>query len=66
MPPQLAAVRLCHFQKWFDSWLPDSVFSAGRAVVPLLWFMEECLGSEEDDRVHIFVADVVKSSDTVD
>ena len=27
---------------------------------------EECLGSEEDDHVHIFVADVVKYFDTVD
>ena len=28
--------------------------------------IEERLGSEEDDRVHVFVEDVVKSSDTVD
>ena len=28
--------------------------------------IEECLGSEEDDQVHTFVADVVKSFDTED
>ena len=30
------------------------------------WDIDECVGREEDDHVHIFFADVVKSFDTVD
>ena len=67
-----ATVRLGHLQDWFDSWLPDSVFSAGGgrssvdAWYSTAWDVEECLESDEDDHVHIFVADVVKSCDPVD
>ena len=67
-----ASVQLGHLQDWFDSWLPDSDFSAvgGRSSVDA-WYStaldtEECLESNEDDHVHIFVAAVVKSFDTVD
>ena len=54
------------------SWLPDSVFSSGRGRSSVdAWNttaldIEECFESDEDDHVHIFVADVVKTFDTVD
>ena len=57
---------------WFRSWVPDSVFSAGggrRSVEA--WYttaldIEEVLSGVVDSDVHLFVADVVKSFDTVD
>ena len=27
-----ASVRLAHLREWFSSWVPDSVFSAGKGV----------------------------------
>ena len=27
-----ASVRLAHLKEWFHSWVPDSVFSAGKGV----------------------------------
>ena len=57
---------------WFKSWVPDSVFSAGggRGSVEA-WYtsaldIEEVLSGAADSHVHFFVADVVKSFDTVD
>ena len=56
----------------FASWVPDSVFSAGggRGSVEA-WYtssldVEEVLAGATDSHVHLFVADVVKSFDTVD
>ena len=56
----------------FRSWVPDSVFSAGggRSSVEA-WFstaldIEECLVGAVDTDVHLFVADVDKSFDTVE
>ena len=56
----------------FKSWVPDSVFSAGggRGSVEA-WYtssleIEEVLAGVADSHVHLFVADVVKSFDTVD
>ena len=56
----------------FDAWVPDSVFSAGggRGSVEA-WYtsaldIEEVLSGAADSHVHLFVADVVKSFDTVD
>ena len=56
----------------FKSWVPDSVFSAGggRGSVEA-WYtsaldIEEVLSGATDSHVHLFVADVVKSFDTVD
>ena len=67
-----ATVRLGHLQSWCDSWLPSSVFSAGdgRSSVDA-WYstsidIEEVVSGVVDEEVHIFVADVVKSFDTVD
>ena len=57
---------------WFRSWVPDSVFSAGggRGSVAA-WYtssldIEEVLVGATDSHLHLFVADVVKSFDTVD
>ena len=67
-----ATVRLGHIQDWFESGIPESVLSAGSGRCSVdAWCTtaldtEECFGSEVDDHVHIFVADVVKFCDTVD
>ena len=57
---------------WFQSWVPDSVFSTegGRGSVEA-WYtsaldIAEVFAGAADSHVHLFVADVVKSSDTVD
>ena len=67
-----ASARLQHFHGWFQSWVPSSVFSAGGARSSVeAWYsttldLEESLSGALDSDVHIFVADVVKSFDTVD
>ena len=67
-----ASVRLRHLDSWLRSWLPLSVFSAGggRGSVDA-WYstaldIEEVLSGLSESHVHVFVADVVKSFDTVD
>ena len=57
---------------WLRSWLPLSVVSAGggRGSVDA-WYstaldFEEVLSGLSESHVHVFVADVVKSFDTVD
>ena len=67
-----ASARMGQLDDWFRSWVPDSVFSAGgsRGSVEA-WYtssldIEEVLAGAADSDVHIFVADVVKSFDTVD
>ena len=67
-----ASVRLRHLDGWLRSWLPLSVFSAGggRGSVDA-WYstaldIEEVLSGLSESHVHVFVADVVKSFDTVD
>ena len=67
-----ASVRLAHIQDWFYSWVPDSVFSAGKGLSSVdAWYsatidIEEVLSNTRQGDVHTFVADVVKSFDTVD
>ena len=68
----LASVRMVQLGDWFRSWVPDSVFSAGggRGSVEA-WYaaaldIEEVLAGAADSDVHLFVADVKKSSETVD
>ena len=67
-----ASVRLNHLKDWFSSWVPDSVFSAGKGVSSVdAWYstaidIEEVLSQTHTSDYHIFVADVVKSFDTVD
>ena len=67
-----ASVRMGQLDGWFQSWVPDSVFSCGgwRGSVEA-WYtssldIEEVLAGAADSHVHLFVADVVKSFDTVD
>ena len=67
-----ASSRMLQLEGWFKSWVPDSVFSAGggRGSVEA-WYtsafdIEEVLSGAIDSHVHIFVADVIKSFDTVD
>ena len=62
-----------HHTGWFQSGMPNSVFSAGggRSSVEA-WYsialeIEKALvGGVGDSHVHLFVADVLKSFDTVD
>ena len=67
-----ASARMGQLEDWFRSWVPDSVFSAGggRGSVEA-WYtsaldIEEVLIGATDSDVHLFVADVSKSFDTVD
>ena len=67
-----ASARMVQLEPWFRSWVPSCVFSAGggRSSVQA-WFttaldIEEVLSGIVEDDVHIFVADVIKSFDTVD
>ena len=67
-----AAARMGQLEGWFRSWVPDSVFSAGggRGSVEA-WYtssldIQEVLSGAADSHVHLFVADVEKSFDTVD
>ena len=67
-----ASARMKQLEDWFQSWVPSSVYSAGngRSAVEA-WYttaldVEEVLAGAVDTHVHIFVADVVKSFNTVD
>ena len=62
----------CFSWTWFRSWVPSCVFSAGggRSSVEA-WFttaldIEEVLSGVVQGDVHVFVADVIRSFDTVD
>ena len=67
-----ASARMKQLEGWFQSWVPSSVKSAGngRSSVEARYTaaldIEEVLPGVVDTHVHIFVADVVKSFDTVD
>ena len=71
---RLSSLGLCldHLKEWFYSWVPDSVFRAGKGVSSVdAWYatsidIEEVLSQARHSDFHIFVADVVKSFDTVD
>ena len=67
-----ASARMVQLEGWFKSWVPDSVFSAGggRGSVEA-WYataldIEDVLTGAADSHVHLFVADAIKSFDTVD
>ena len=67
-----ASARMVQFEDWFRSWVFDSVFSAGggRGSVEA-WYtsaldIQEVLTGATDSDIHLFVADVIKSLDTVD
>ena len=63
-----ASARMLQLEDWFRSWAPDSVFSAGGGRLSVeAWYtssldIEEVLSGVADSDVHLFVADVVKSS----
>ena len=56
-----ASLRLGHLREWVEEWLPKSVFSLSNALD-----IEEVLSGTGDDQLHVIVADVIKSFDTVD
>ena len=66
-----ASARMGQLGGWFRTWVLDSVFSAGsgRGSVEA-WYtssldIEEVLAGAADSHVHLLVADVIKSFDTV-
>ena len=67
-----ASARMGQLGCWFQSSVPQSVFSAGdgRCSVEAWYstslYIEEVLSGATDSHVHLFVADVIKSFDTVD
>ena len=67
-----ASLRLGHLREWVEGWLPQSVFSLGNGSSSVeAWFstaldIEEVLSGTGCDQLHVMVADVIKSSDTVD
>ena len=67
-----ASLRLGHLGEWVEGWLPKSVFSLGNGLSSVeAWFstaldIEEVLSGVGGDQLHVMVADVIKSFDTVD
>ena len=67
-----ASLRLGHLREWVEGWLPKSVFSLGNGLSSVeAWFstsvdIEEVLSGTGGDQLHVMVADVIKSFDTVD
>ena len=61
-----------HLIDWFEEWIPQSVFSLGNGGSSVeAWFstaldIEEVLSGAGGDQLHVMVADVLKSFDTVD
>ena len=67
-----ASLRLGPLREWVDGWLPKSVFSLGNGLCSVeAWFstaldVEEVLAGTGGDQLHVMVADVIRSFDTVD
>ena len=67
-----ASLRLGHLREWVEGWLPKSVFSLGNWLSSVEdWFsaalvFEEVLSGTGGDQLHVMIADVIKSFDTVD
>ena len=67
-----ASLRLGHLREWVEGWLPKSVYSLGNGLSSVeAWFstaldIEEVLSGTGGDQIHVMVADVIKSFDTVD
>ena len=66
------SLRLGPLREWVEGWLPTSVFSLGNGLSSVeAWFstaldIEEVLSGTGGDQLHVMVADVIKSFDTVD
>ena len=68
-----ASARMGHLEDWFRSWVPDSVYSAGGGtarwrlgILLRLTLRRSCWVLSKVIDLSIFVADVVKSCDTID
>ena len=67
-----ASLRLTRLKDWVQDWIPQSVFSLGNGGSSVeAWFstaldIEEVLSGAGGDQLHVLVADVIKSFDTVD
>ena len=67
-----ASLRLGHLREWVEGWLPKSVYSSGNGLSSVeAWFstaleVEEFLSGTGGDQLHVMVADVIQSFDTVD
>ena len=67
-----ASLRLGHLGEWVEVWLPKSVYSLGNGLSSVeAWFstaldVEDVLSGTGGDQLHVMVADVIKSFDTVD
>ena len=67
-----ASLRLGHLREWVEGWLPKSVYSLGNGLSSVeAWFstaldIEDVLSGTGGDQLHVMVADVIKSFDTVD
>ena len=67
-----ASLRLGHLRSGLKGWLPKSVCSLGNGLSSVeAWFstaldIEEVLSGTGGVQLHVMVADVIKSSDTVD
>ena len=67
-----ASLRLGHLREWVEGWLPESVICPGNGLSSVeAWFstaldIEDVLAGTGGDQLHVMVADVVKSFDTVD
>ena len=59
-------------REWVEGWLPKSVYSLGNGLSSVeAWFstaldVEDVLSGTGGDQLHVMVADVIKSFDTVD
>ena len=68
----LASLRLGHLREWVEGWLPKSGYSLGNGLSSFeAWFstaldIEEVLSGVGGDQLHVMVADIIKSFDTVD
>ena len=67
-----ASLRLGHLREWVEGWMPKSVYSLGNGLSSVeAWFstaldIEDVLSGTGGDQLHVMVADVIKSFDTVD
>ena len=67
-----ASLRLGHLREWVLGWVPQSVFSLGNGLSSVeAWYstaldVEEVLAGIGSDQLHVMVADVIKSFDTID
>ena len=67
-----ASLRLGHLRGWVEGWLPESVYSLGNGLSSVeAWFstaldIEDVLSGTGGDQLHVMVACVIKSFDTVD